>query len=294
MNLKKRISALLLASVLIVGVFSGCKSQEGEGEKPATKPSEKPAVVTSDETIKTITPSFTSEVKEKEELNEDTIGWLQVPYTTISDVVVQSKENNQVYLRMNFDKDYEFSGVYYADYRSEMGDGSREQLPVNLTIYGHALTDDKEHKKYNVKFGPLHDYRDPEYASEHPYIYFSTDKEDFVYEIISVFLANSDNPDNPYNKGDAEKGTFHEVVRNEIIPRSLYDYGVEISDDDKFLTLSTCIYVLEDGTPTYYPDTYYRYAIMARLCDPDEPVKEDLKLEVNEDRIIDPDGKWSK
>lgn len=281
---KKRVLSSLLAGLIVVSVFAGCKKQS-ESQPVSTK-----ATVSESQKVEDITPSFTESVTEKKELNKDTVGWLQVPYTTISDVVVQSKQDNQYYLRLNFDLEYEFSGVYYADYRNDFGDGTRSALPVNTVIYGHALTDDAESPNYDKKFAPLHEFRDIEFASENPYLFFSTDKEDFVYEIFAVFEANSDNPANPYNKGDAAKGDFNKMVREEIIPRSLYDYGIEITDDDKFLTLSTCIYILEDGTPTYYPDTYFRYAIMARLVEKDSPLVEKIDLTVNEDRVIDPHG----
>lgn len=297
MKFNARVIALLLTLVLVVAAVTGCKSR---GEDKPTKPTDdKPAtnetveVEEGEGTIADILPNFVDAVEDKEELNPETVGWLQIPNTTISDVVVQSKKDNNYYLRLNFDLDYEFSGVYYADYRCDFGDGTRENLPINTTIYGHALTDDPAAEKYDVKFAPLHKFRDTEFASDNLYMFFSTGKENFAYEIISVFVANSDNVDNPYNKGNAEKGTFHDIVRDEVIPRSLYDYGVKVTDDDKFLTLSTCIYVLEDGTPTYYPNTYYRYAIMGRLVEDDAPFIEHKDLTVDEDRIIDKDGKMS-
>lgn len=285
----KRTLSLLLAMLLLVVSFAGCKSRDSE-EKPGEKP-EKVEIEVIDGTVSKIMPDFTDQVKEKEEQNEDTVGWLQVPYTTISEVVVQG-EDNAYYLRRNFEKvDKQIAGIFFADSRNDFGNGTREDLPVNTVVYGHALTDDEEKETYDVKFGPLHDFRDENFAKENPYIFFSTDTENFAYEVISVFVANSDNPENPYNKGDAVKGDFHKLVKEEILPRSKWDYGVEINDDDKFLTLSTCIYYLDDGTATNYPKTFYRYAILARLVDNDAELKETVDIKVNEDVIIDPDGK---
>ena len=294
MKLQKKCISLLLVVVVLTSIFSGCKGR-GEDNKPGTSSSSSSSSSSSapatEGSVASITPNFLEQIAGMKEENEDTVGWLQVPGTTINDVVVCNFESNQFYHRRNFQKEYDFNGIYYADRRSTFGDGSREQLGVNTCIYGHAMTDDEENEKYNILFAPLPDFRYEEMAKDMPYIFFSTEKENLAFEVFAVFIANTDNADIPYNRNDIEQKEFVKMVKEQVLPRSLYDYDVEIKDDDKFITLSTCIYKLPDGTPTHYPDTYYRYAIMGRLVGADEPLKEKASLTVNEDVLIEPDGK---
>lgn len=310
-----RIITILLTTMLAITMFAGCKKQEEaqDGNPPASNNQNSQADTSiSGDTVASILPDFTQEIEQALEKNEDTVGWLRVPDTPIEDVVLQKPDNfdNQYYLRKDFNKNYNFNGVFYADFRAQFGNGTRQELGVNTTIYGHAMTDDQDNSRYEIKFGPLHDFRNPSYAENTPYIFFSTGKESMAFEVIAVFVANSDNLDIPYNSNVLPENSdiipenirnavrkrlptqeaFVNMVREQVLPRSKYNYNVEIQDDDKFLTLSTCIYTLDNGTDTGYPKSNYRYAVMARLVDPDEPVKITADFTINDNPLLDPDG----
>jgi sortase B len=291
LKLRKRILSFLLAAVFAAAAFAGCAGRgEDDTSSRASGSSASKAENSTTGTVGDNTPDFTEAVQDLKQENADTVGWLYVYNTDIDDVVVCNTEDNKYYYRLNFYKEPEFNGVYWADRRSVFGDGSREQIGVNTCIYGHAMTDNPESDRYKVKFGPLHDFRDPEQAKNFPYIFFSTENGQLAYEVFAVFTVNSDNRDVPYNYEPEDPKAFVQMVREQILPRSKYNYNVEIKDDDKFLTLSTCIYTLDDGTVTGYPDTYIRYAIMGRLCDPDEPMKDVADFTLNENPLVDPDG----
>lgn len=297
MKTSKRLLSVMLILVIILSVFAGCKSREESGDpsssggsSSSSSRSSSGSTKTEDKTVASAIPDMLSEVADKNAQNSDTVGWLQIPEFNIDDVVVCDYESNKTYYRANFNKEYDFNGIFYADRRSVFGDGSIDQLGVNTCIYGHAMTDDREGKRYDVMFGPLHGMRDPEVAKHVPYIFFTTEKENLAFEVFAVFIANMDNPEVPYNRNDIDPAEFRKVVKEQILPRSLYNYDVELKDDDKFLTLSTCIYTLPDGSKTGYPDTYYRYGIMARLVKPDEPLKTEASFTVNENPLIDKDG----
>ena len=72
------------------------------------------------------------------ELNDDTVGWLYVPGTTIDESVVQGDDNN-VYLRRNNLGRNAFDGCYFADYRTKLG--KRGTLSKNVVVYGHSMDD---------------------------------------------------------------------------------------------------------------------------------------------------------
>lgn len=295
----RRLLSLLLAAVLALSLMSGCKKQDDDvlssSAVQSSSASSKPAKGADGKTatVGEHLPGMVKYVAEKKEENSDTVGWLQIGHLGIDDAVLCNFESNEYYKRLNFEKQYDFNGVFYADRRSVFGDGSPEQLGVNTCIYGHAMTDDKDHENYGVKFGPLHDFRDPEIAKTVPYIFFTTEKEDLAFEVFAVFTANTDNSEIPYNRNDIPAEEFRKMVKEQVLPRSIYNYDVELKDDDKFLTLSTCIYILPNGVATNYPDTYYRYAIMGRLVKPEDAYKSEAVFTVNENPLIDPDGRMS-
>lgn len=284
----------MIAIIALTGCTARDAESAGESSGSAASTSGSRAPVSPDgATVASVTPDNGVNLEACIEENADTVGWLIVPGTEINDVVVQKPDDptNLYYKRRDFQQNDHFDGCYYADYRAAFGDGSREQLGVNACIYGHSMTDDPEDERYSVKFAQLHDLRDPEKAKKMPYIYFSTPTEDMVFEIFAVFLANCDNTALPYN-ANPPAGEFVKMIKEEVYPRSYYKYDVDISEKDKFLTLSTCIYLLEDGTEVNWKNTYYRYAVMARLVEPDAPLKTEAAFTVNENRLVDPDGKW--
>jgi sortase B len=263
-------------------------SSSSEREKPeATEP-----VETTDAVIAEFTDSdsLIKQIAVMKEQNDHTAGWLVVPNTGINDVVLHNAEDttNEYYLRRNFNKEDDFDGVYYTDFRAVFGDGSRDALGQNTCIFGHSMTDVETDEKYTVKLGELHNFRDPAFAEKTPYLIFSTEKEVLVWEVFAVFIGNRNAF--PYNRNDLGTEEFYRVVTEEVLPRSIYDYDVELNEDDKFLTFSTCIYNLPDGTKTGYPDTHLRYGIMARLVNPDEALKDKASFKENADFVVDEDN----
>lgn len=298
MKISKRVLALLLTVVVLSTLFLGCEKRENLPEDSSAadqQPSKTETIIDEEKTISSIVPSLTAQVQERFEENNDTVGWLQVPLTGVDDVVVFSDKDNEYYKRLNFNKNYEFDGVYYADYRSPFGeefDGTAASLPVNTVIYGHAMTDNPESENYRIKMGPLHDLRDPDFATDVPYMFYSTGTEDFVYEIFALMVVNADNADVPYNNPKLEQAEYFKLMKEEVLPRSVLTYDVELKETDKFLTLSTCIYHLPNDEETELPyPNYYRYAVIGRLVtDLEKPLKESVQVELNKDILLDPNG----
>lgn len=216
-------------------------------------------------------PKLTTIVQEKKELNADTVGWVQIPNTDIDDVVVwYPNDRNAYYLRRNFEKRSSWSGVYFADYRCKF-DGTAAGLSQNTVIYGHNL--DKSENEDAILFAQLLRYRSEDFAKDNPYVYFSTEEEDLVWEIFAVFYSTVDLP---YNLPNPDEKAFSEMI-SEVRKRSLYNYDVQVGANDKILTLSTCTYKFTSA----YPNDY-RYVVMAKLVeDSEEPLRQQAAFEVN-------------
>ena len=220
-------------------------------------------------------PKMTKLVHEKHGLNADTVAWLKVPSTTIDDVVVwYPNDQNEYYLRRNFEKRSDFNGIFFADYRCEF-DGTAKGLSSNTVIYGHSMSDDP--LDYRKQFSPLKFFQTEEFARQTPYIYLSTFEEDLVFEVFTVMFSsinliyNSPEPDD-----------FGAIIA-ECRARSLYNYDVEVTENDKILTLSTCTYSLPDGRrfPLVTAENGYRYVVMAKLVTDKSNLKNEASLTVN-------------
>jgi sortase B len=218
-------------------------------------------------------PRLTAQVKEKRGINQDSVGWLQVPGTTIDDIVLwYPGDANEFYYRRNFEKRESFNGSYFADFRCTFN-GKAAGLAPNTVIYGHSMSDDPEDPR--KLFSPLKRFKDEGFAKKTPYIYFSTLEEDLVWEVFAVF--NTDDA-TPYNL--PQHPDFMAMVER-CRKLSLYNYEVSVSKEDKLLTLSTCIYHRPgDGAYIGYPNKY-RYAIMAKLVTDRSTLKNEAKLVKN-------------
>lgn len=226
-------------------------------------------------TVRDITPDFSDSIAEKYEINNDVIGWLTVPGTGVNDVILQNPpQTNQYYLVFNINKRPDKNGLFCADNMASLKEGTRENLSGITALFGHSWDDNPD----GELFASLKKYRNPKFAREHPYIFFSTGQEKMAWEVFAVFDTNTNLP---YIDPNLSEGDFMKTI--ELINKlSLYDYGINITATDKLLTLSTCTYSVKGHAEVTSP-TDYRFAIMARLVDPKEAVKFSASFTVNPD-----------
>ena len=78
----------------------------------------------------TATPEILYEYSTLYERNSDLIGWIEIPGTIVNYPVMQTKEDQNFYLRRDFDKEDDVSGLPFLDARSDILDRT-----TNLLIY---------------------------------------------------------------------------------------------------------------------------------------------------------------
>lgn len=282
--MKKRILALLLAGMMLFGA-TACGKEEtnppaeeelSNQEETVTAP-ETPSKEESEIVIKT--PELGEDIATLKAQNDDVVGWLQIPDTQINNAVMQTT-NNDFYHRKDELKQYSWTGCYYADYECTFGPTSND-LGRSTVIYGHNVNyDDGKDKE---RFSQLFHFADEEWAKEHPYIFFSTPEEDMIWEVFAVAYTTTD-----FNyiqvlkdrKVSDEQITEAQMINivNEARERSEYDYNdVEVTGDDKILTLSTCSY-------KYGQRNDVRFIVMAKLVTEDDTLVETANITINEDK----------
>ena len=158
--------------------------------------------------------------------NNDTVGYLKVNNTNIDYVVVKAK-NNDYYLNYNFNKKWSSSGWIFADFRNKIDDSDK-----NIVIYGHSM-------KSGTMFGTLRNTLKKEWYKnkDNRTIMFATKDGTYYYEVFSVYSIMSEDYyiSTDFNS-DYEFNKFIKTIKN----RSIYNFKVDINNDDKILTLSSC------------------------------------------------------
>lgn len=198
------------------------------------------------------TTSVPAEYQEYYNRNNDFVGWIKIDGTEIDYPVVQA-DNNDYYLNHNFDKEKESRGTIFMDYTSDPKLGY-----MNTVIHGHNWLDD-------TVFSELPQYSDIDYYREHPIIEYNTRTEMHKWKIFAVFITTaSADEDNGYvfNYVYPDMGGINfDGYMAEINKRTLYYTGVDVNENDKILTLSTC--TREVDTRSYRADC--RIVILARM-----------------------------
>ena len=160
-------------------------------------------------------------------VNPDTVGWLKVPNTNIDYPVVQGLDNDH-YLNYNFNNEKDRNGWVFMDYRNE-----KDILDENTLLYAH--------NRYSsgVMFGPLMDtlYKKWYTNPENRYITFDTIYGSYQWEIFSIYKVNVNDYGMriAFNDSD-DRNAFIEKIKK----RSVYNFNVEIGENDKIITLATC------------------------------------------------------
>lgn len=179
---------------------------------------------------------FTSLLKE----NKDTVGWLIVNNTNVNYPVVQTTDNDY-YLTHDFNKNSNSAGWVYADFRDNFND-----LTENTVIYAHG-------RKDKVMFGSLTNTLQSSWYknTDNQIIQLSTIKYNTMWQIFSIYKIEAESY---YITTDFSSTESYQEFINTMVSRSIYDFNIDVTTDDKILTLSTC-----------YNDNGIRLVVQAKL-----------------------------
>lgn len=196
-------------------------------------------------------PQILPEYRELYDLNSDMAGWLIIDGTNIDYPVMQTMEDENYYLTLDFYGKYDKKGCLIMDTDSVVGTGTAAfdyvdgtSPSTNLIIHGHTM-------KSGEMFGNLQLYADETYGKEHSIIRFDSLYEKREYELIAVFYSQVfyvyEDVFKYYKFFQADTQEEFDDWYSNIKEMSLYDMGVTAEFGDEFITLSCCSYQVEDG-----------------------------------------------
>ena len=159
--------------------------------------------------------------------NDDYLGWIYIPRTTISYPVVLSKDNAD-YLHTNFYHEYNYPGTIFMDFRN------RDLRDHHTILYGHNMRD-------GSMFAGIKAYNEQEFADTHPFIWVITPKYNLLYRVFSSYISSPLDPKTFALDRDqfSTNLQWHEIVQ-EIQERSLIRTDVNVSGLSFVISLSTC------------------------------------------------------
>jgi len=208
-------------------ILSSTKILENEKQEIIDKEEYIPNEINKYANISYMSVDFTDLLK----TNNETVAWIKVNNTKVNYSVVQHNDN-EYYLKHDFNKRNNSNGWIYADYRDNF-----EYFGSNTIIYGHNLIN-------RSMFGSLiWCLKKSWYTNEeNQYIKISTPTSNTVWKIFSMYSIT---PEVYYLKTYFETDEEHQKFVDTLKNRSIYDFKEDISYEDKILTLSTCS---DDGT----------------------------------------------
>lgn len=242
----KLLTTLILIICICVCVFTGYKitTYYYEAYQLEKKYDELENMIKDEPEVEDIKITFESKYEELLKKNSDMVAWITIDDTKINYPIMLTPNNEQYYLRKNFDKKYEFRGTLFFN-----GDANFDDM--NMIIYGHNMDD-------GTMFGALRKYYKRDYFEDHRYIKLETPEGNRTYEITYVMkTVDNLNHEKYVNYYDFINYTEDEFYNQLALyeKNSIYTTGTLLSYEDKLLTLSTCEYSNDNG----------RFVIVAKL-----------------------------
>ncbi len=157
-------------------------------------------------------------------MNEDAVGWINFNNNKINYPIVQAQDNDY-YLNRSFDKKYNQNGSIFVDSRNNLFNDQ------NTVIYGHSMLD-------GSMFGSLREvFKDGFFDNkDNNYISIYTKEGKMIYQIFSYYVIEAEDY---YITTSFNSSEFLEFI-DTLKSRSEKDFDVNITEEDKIITLSTC------------------------------------------------------
>lgn len=171
--------------------------------------------------------------------NQDFAAWIYIPGTKIDYPVMLRPDDPNYYLHRSFNGEYNDNGAIYIGVGCDLNSD-------NIMVHGHHLNN-------GSMFGELSNYKKEDFYKEHPIVLFDTVEKNGEYEVFAVcrervYEESVKNVFKYYEYGGKLSREDYEFYVNQMKKDSLYDTGITPEYGQQLLTLSTCSYILDDGS----------------------------------------------
>ena len=231
--------SFIFICIMLFSTMSGCNGCVGG----KVDPTDYDKVVTPTETT-TTTPSSPSVPDSSDEvlvdnpinfdeltkLNPDLYAWIRIQGTVIDYPVAQSSNSDQnFYLHHNYLGNYEFAGTIYSQKHN-----TKYFVDRVTVLYGHNMLN-------GTMFAGLHKFSDKDFFEKNDTIEIFIDGHILTYKIFAAYEYDDRHILNSFEFHNDE--VYAEYLNDCLNPHSsnaIVREGVELTIEDKILTLSTC------------------------------------------------------
>lgn len=165
------------------------------------------------------------------QINDDVMAWIYLKDTKINYPVVKG-DDNDYYLNRMFNKKINSSGSIFLDYRN-----SKDLEDKHTIIYGH-------HMKNGSMFSVLTDYKNQDFYEKNKKIYLLLNDKKYEIEVFAGSVCNVEEDAWDMDFKDSESAIKWAKGRKN---KSAFNSNIEFSEDDKYISLSTCTYEFDDA-----------------------------------------------
>ena len=169
------------------------------------------------------------------EQNEDIVGWIDVPGTTISYPVVQG-EDNEFYLHHDLNGNNSANGTIFIDSRVDLGLGDDSSNVQNMPIgfYGH-------HMRSGKMFQQLMKFKQNGFVDQNPFAVYYSPEGVYKLEFFGDQYVPGDSDERLYTNQLFDESQFVDFTNN-ILDNSSFRTDVTPEPGDKIGYLITCTY----------------------------------------------------
>lgn len=160
-----------------------------------------------------------------QEINEDIIGWIRFDNIEILSYPVLYSGDNETYLRSDIYGNQTTAGCIFMEEACNL-----DFNDCHTILYGHNMKD-------LSMFGSLKKYKTENFYKDNQYFTIYTDNMAYRYQIFSY--RDVPETDSVYSVGFMPDETFETFV-DEMMQASYENTGIEVTKEEKVLTLSTC------------------------------------------------------
>lgn len=200
----------------------------------------------------------------KEE-NEHIYAWIYIPGTNVDYPIVQHPTDRTFYLRRGLDGKKLTAGCIFTEHMN-----TTDFTDPNTLIYGHNM-------RNQTMFATIHNFEDKEFFENNRYIYIYMPDKVLVYDVFAAYGRDSKHMLLAYSY-DSEKDiqkNFDAIFKNKY--KAIFRDGVELTTEDKIISLSTCIRGEDDK----------RYIVQGVLVNPSALLKETVEQETTKPETVE-------
>lgn len=224
---------LLIAGLILINIALTWLCSEYAGEE--TYEIIRAEVVTpeedaeEEENVVPANPQNTIDFDALKEENPDIYAWIKVPGTSVDYPIVQSKTDNSYYLSHTIDgEETTAASIFTENYNS------KDFTDPHTVIYGHNM-------RNGSMFASLHKYEDKAFFDENREVLIYLPDKILYYTVFASYV--SDNRHLMLNYDWDEKGVLEKYLEDVFAIRDMsahIDTEMEVTGDDRIITLSTC------------------------------------------------------